>query len=100
MLPDLYKQLGVDRGNVISNIISKTTADRMNLQPNDVITEIDNNSTSNWTELLKSLEGLKIGKVIRVSFIRSGQRLEVEAPLGPKIGEGVYKFNSAGATDR
>jgi len=84
-------QLGVEQGAVIYRVLESgpaATAGLRSLYPDqdgeprdDVITAIDGKPTRRAEDVLRALEGRKVGETVRVTLLRDGQELVVSITL-------------------
>lgn len=68
--PALQKMLGVDRGVVVREIFADTPAARSELQPADVVTDVDGQPVNSARELQKAILGKKIGQTVQLKVWR------------------------------
>jgi len=68
--PALQKMLGVDRGVVVREIFADTPASRSELQPADVVTDVDGQPVNSARDLQKAILGKKIGQTVELNVWR------------------------------
>jgi len=68
--PALQKMLGVERGVVVREIFADTPASRSELQPADVVTDVDGQPVNNARDLQKAILGKKIGQTVQLKVWR------------------------------
>ena len=75
---------GESSGVGVTGIIEGTTAEKMKLQENDIITEINGNKVGNYDALVGELNKLKAGDKTKVTFLRDGKEMSSSAKMGSK----------------
>ena len=95
LVPESWnRQLGVEQGAVIMNVVSGSGAERAGLrgtqrgrgrrvEVGDVILSIDGKPIESVADLLLVLEQKKAGDVVKVSYLRDGRRQEAQVRLDP-----------------
>ena len=68
--PALQKMLGVDRGVVVREIFADTPAARSELQPADVVIDVDGQPVNSARDLQKAILGKKIGQTVQLKVWR------------------------------
>ena len=68
--PALQKMLGVDRGVVVREIFADTPAARSELQPADVVIDVDGQPVSSARDLQKAILGKNIGQTVQLKVWR------------------------------
>ncbi|MDD5369229.1 MAG: trypsin-like peptidase domain-containing protein [Anaerolineaceae bacterium] len=82
--PAISAQLGIrqTQGAIIGNVVPGSPADAAGLQPNDVVTAIDNQPLKDESDLAKILSAHKPGDVITLSVDRGNKTGQVKVTLG------------------
>ena len=68
--PALQKMLGVDRGVVVREIFADTPAARSELQPADVVIDVDGQPVNSARDLQKAILGKNIGQTVQLKVWR------------------------------
>jgi S1-C subfamily serine protease len=68
-------------GVIISNIIRNGPADQAGLTRGDVITQINGSAVKNVRSALTLISQAKPGSTVKISGIRQGKKLEVDATV-------------------
>lgn len=68
-------------GAKIDEVLADSAAARAGLQPGDIIVEVDGRPILNGFSLTTYMSQLEAGRVVRVTVLRGGQSLQVEATL-------------------
>ena len=69
----------------IEKIDEKSLAERLRLEPGDVVTSVNGVEVKNLTNLLKVLRGLRSGAEVVVEVERNGDRKKFSGNLGPNV---------------
>src|SRR5213596_2006650 len=77
---DLFK--GVDKGVVVRTIEADAPADKSDLRPFDVITQVDNSPVNSDTQLQREILKKKIGQNVELTVWRKGQTIKVPVKTG------------------
>lgn len=77
---DLFK--GVEKGVVVRTIEADAPADRSDLRPFDVITQVDNSPVTTDTQLQREILKKKVGQNIELTVWRKGQTLKIPVTTG------------------
>jgi S1-C subfamily serine protease len=75
--PRLQKQLGLDAGVEVVEVVPDSPADRGGLRPEDLIIELDGNPVASVNDLQRVVVADLIGKSIALSVIRNGATLRL-----------------------
>jgi PDZ domain/Ankyrin repeats (3 copies) len=84
-------RLGVSTGLVVTQVVVRSTADRLGLQRDDVVVEVDGVAVASLPALAAAVRAHPWRDLVRLTVIREGKRLEVAGPVGPRIGEPAFK---------
>ena len=77
---DLFK--GLDKGVVVRTIEADAPADKSDLRPFDVITQVDNSPVSSDTQLQREILKKKVGQNVELTVWRKGQTLKIPVTTG------------------
>src|SRR5438128_2611452 len=77
---DLFK--GLDKGVVVRTIEADAPADKSDLRPFDVITQVDNSPVNSDTQLQREILKKKIGQNVELTVWRKGQTLKIPVTTG------------------
>ena len=77
---DLFK--GIEKGVVVRTIEADAPADKSDLRPFDVITQVDNSPVSTDTQLQREILKKKVGQNIELTVWRKGQTLKIPVTTG------------------
>lgn len=66
---------------VLVDIVANSTAESMGLQKGDMILQINNHHTYDWTDITAAIFQLKVGDEIEVQFLRNGKAIKKSAPI-------------------
>ncbi|MCB9322791.1 MAG: PDZ domain-containing protein [Lewinellaceae bacterium] len=66
---------------VVVDIVANSTAESMGLQKGDMILQINNHHTYDWTDITAAIYQLKVGDKIEVQFLRNGKTMKKSAPI-------------------
>lgn len=80
----LIEQTGQETGLMLATIEKNSPAEAANLYQGDIILSLDTVPTRNLDELLALLSGDRVGKVVPVIIVRSGQTHELTITIGEK----------------
>lgn len=69
------------QGGVVVDIVPNSTAKAMGMQKGDMILEINNHSTHDWTDITAAIYQLKVGDDINVVFMRNGRKYDKTLPI-------------------
>src|SRR5207249_2771628 len=72
---ELFK--GLDKGVVVRTIEADAPANKSDLRPFDVITQVDNSPVSNDTQLQREILKKKVGQNVELTVWRKGQTLKI-----------------------
>jgi uncharacterized protein YndB with AHSA1/START domain len=83
----IAKELGipVTKGVRIDRTIEGMGAERVGLQSNDVIIEMDDVPITGGTAITEARQGKRAGDVVKIVFYRRAERREVEMELSPPL---------------
>lgn len=79
--------LDIDHGAYIvpssagNSVVSGSPAEKAGLKEKDIITKIDNITIDDKTSLTSALSRFKVGEVVRLTVVRDGETLRLEAKL-------------------
>ena len=82
------KEISDDVPGVRVRLIEGTSADRMGLQTNDIIQEIDGNLVFDWDDVTAGVHNHRPGERIALLIHRDGRRVPVEGPIGSQREQG------------
>ena len=77
---DLFK--GLDKGVVVRTIEADAPADKSDLRPFDVITQVDNSPVNSDTQLQREILKKKVGQNVDLTVWRKGQTLKIPVTTG------------------
>src|SRR5947199_9472593 len=77
---DLFK--GLDKGVVVRTIEADAPADKSDLRPFDVITQVDNSPVSSDTQLQREILKKKVGQSVDLTVWRKGQTIKIPVIAG------------------
>ena len=77
---DLFK--GLDKGVVVRTIEADAPADKSDLRPFDVITQVDSSPVSTDTQLQREILKKKVGQNVELTVWRKGQTLKIPITTG------------------
>src|SRR6201987_5104047 len=77
---DLFK--GVEKGVVVRTIEADAPADKSDLRPFDVITQVDNSPVNTDTQLQREILKKKVGQNVKLTVWRKGQAIKVPVKTG------------------
>src|SRR5205085_1231081 len=77
---DLFK--GLDKGVVVRTIEADAPADKSDLRPFDVITQVDNSPVGSDTQLQREILKKKVGQNVELTVWRKGQTLKIPVTTG------------------
>lgn len=73
------------QGVTIQDVVKGSAAAAAGLQPSDIITAIDGQSTTRISNVSKAIKAKKVGDEITISYIRNGNSMQTTATLKNKI---------------
>jgi serine protease Do len=79
-LRDLFK--GIDKGVIVRTIEADAPANKSELRPFDVITEVDGNPVNSDTQLQREILKKKIGQNVELTIWRKGQTRKIAVTTG------------------
>jgi serine protease Do len=82
---DLVK--GIDKGVIVSTILADAPANKSDLRPLDVITQVDGKPVETDTQLQHEILKKKIGQSVKLTVWRKGQTIELPVTTGELPGE-------------
>ena len=77
---DLFK--GLDKGVVVRTIEADAPADKSDLRPFDVITQVDNSPVTTDTQLQREILKKKVGQNVELTVWRKGQTIKIPVTTG------------------
>ncbi len=82
--PELAEALGleVQRGALISQVEPGSTAERIGLEPGDVVVAIDGREIRDADDLRNRIGLLAVGTEVTIGYLRDGKRRSVKATIG------------------
>jgi serine protease Do len=88
MVPDQYfdevakeKDLNINEGVIVENVLNGSSAQYAGLLPNDVIVKIDGDAIRSTQELKEKVSSAKTGDVLKILVFRNGKTKEVPVTL-------------------
>lgn len=84
--PQVAKQMGttVTEGSLVMEVLYKSPAYTADLRNYDIITGADGTSYATADELIKSIQGKKVGDKITLNIIRDGKKMDLPVTIGNK----------------
>lgn len=81
---DLVKELKLESGDgtIISSVVQGSPASRADLQPYDVITEVNGAKVKNTEQFRAKIKELKVGDRVTLTVVRNGQKLTTAVVIG------------------
>jgi S1-C subfamily serine protease len=76
-----YYGLPIDRGVLVTRVISNSPADNAGIVPGDIVLEFGGKSTNNIEELVKEIQKRKAGEKVEILVLRNSMRWVVEVVL-------------------
>jgi serine protease Do len=73
---------GVDKGVIVSTIMADAPANKSDLRPLDVITQVDGTPVTTDTQLQHEILKKKIGQSVKLTVWRKGQKVEIPVTTG------------------
>ena len=97
----IAKELGipVTKGIRISQTLEGMGAERVGLQPNDVIVELNDKAINGFADMAVALDGKQAGDVVTVVVYRGAERIKVEMELSRRPLE-EFPLDPAAIADR
>jgi len=83
----LLKTFGTDQGVVVEDLLQASPADRAGLQPGDVIILVDDETIQSARQLRQVIAKFDPGQTIRATFLRDGQKQQLEITLDQQPNE-------------
>lgn len=62
-------------------IVTNSTAEKMDLQDDDIITSINDKTIIDWHDLGTAVDNMTPGENIKINFLRDGQAMMAQAPI-------------------
>ena len=86
--PELSEALDLDvqRGAVVTQVEPDSPAERVGLEPGDVIVEFNGDPVEGSADLRNKVGLVRLGANADIAYLRDGQRFEVEATIGRAAG--------------
>jgi len=101
-LMSYFKLKGKD-GILVAKVLSDSPAEKAGAKEGDVITQFDEQSIKDTSDLVKVVAGTEVGKVVKVVVIREGKSLVLQVKTGQRpdsIDEEVLTYESEETTWR
>src|SRR5690349_14152571 len=73
---------GVDKGVVVRTIVADAPANKSDLRPFDVITQVDGTPVTTDTQLQREILKKKIGQTVKLTVWRKGKTIEIPVTTG------------------
>lgn len=82
------RRLGLrqERGALITSVVENSSAATAGLQKDDVVVKWDGEAVESAMELSRLLRETPSGRVVKLTVVRGGREIDVEARLGNRIG--------------
>lgn len=80
--PQEYQFYGLPQGATVRDIEPDSPAAQANLQPGDIITQIDDQTVTGSRELVRYLRSCSVGQKLKLVLYRKGQMLEQTVTVG------------------
>lgn len=77
----------VPQGELVREVVSSSTADKMGVKVGDIIVQFDGQKLEEENSLSKIIRSKKVGDSVKVRVFRDGQTLDFEGALGEAPGE-------------
>ncbi len=87
-----WQRLQVASGAVVANVYLRSTADRLGLQIDDLVVEVEGKPVASFDDIRAVMKSKRYGDEISVVVLRQGARVETRAKAGPKIEAAFFKF--------
>src|SRR5690606_26849644 len=75
--------LSVERGALISQVEPGSAAEKIGLEPGDVIVAVDGREVGDGDDLRNRIGLLRVGSEVTIAYVRDGERRSVKATIGP-----------------
>ncbi|HXU22273.1 MAG TPA: trypsin-like peptidase domain-containing protein [Verrucomicrobiae bacterium] len=82
--PVLMKELGAPYGIVVEAVEPGSPADKVGLQPGDVITDVNGQPVHNGTDLVNPIAQTPIGQSVKLHYVRNKQSKEVTVSVADR----------------
>jgi serine protease Do len=83
---DQAKSLGLSpvKGVFVNSVLPGQSAERGGIRSQDVILSVNDTQVDSPRDVLRMINGLEAGRVVRLTILRKGQTLQLSVPLGKK----------------
>ena len=83
---DQAKSLGLSpvKGVLVNSVLPRQSAERGGIRSQDVILSVNETQVDSPRDVLRMINGLEAGRVVRLTILRKGQTLQLSVPLGKK----------------
>ena len=87
------KNLTVDNGAYIQNVVEDSPAEKAGLKKGDVIVKFGDESIDDSEDLTEAVRGVKPKSVVKVELYRGSEKKSVEVKVGKNKSPAVFNFN-------
>jgi serine protease Do len=72
------------KGVFVNSVLPGQSAERGGLRSHDIILSVNDTQVDSPRDVLRMIEGLEAGRVVKLTILRRGQTLQLSVPLGKK----------------
>jgi len=82
-----------EKGALIKDVTNGSSADKAGLQKSDVITKVDDKIINGPEALAEVIKSYKPGEVVKIEYLRNGEKKNVNVTLGKANNQMAFNFN-------
>lgn len=101
--PELAKKFGLNEGQkgvLVSKVFEKSPAQKAGIKQGDVITNFDDKPVTSSHELAIIVSQTKVGKEVKIKFVRDGKTKSIKVKIGTRTEEKVAEKVTKNAPER